>query len=248
MNSDDQENHLIANRIHQLASSLRSADNGQTVDSLLQAVEALARVNERLELLIDSANLAWWDQDLVSNHVLRSRTWSSMLGYSEEEIGSALSAWKERIHPEDVQAVEQASARSKSGESPFYEVEHRMRNKAGEWVWIRNWGKIVERDAEGKPIRAVGFHLNITRRKQAELDREELLGKLERTIQELKTLRGIIPICSSCKKIRDDRGSWRQIESYIKEHSEAEFSHGMCPECVEQFYDELPKDRAGNSK
>jgi len=60
--------------------------------------------------------------------------------------------------------------------------------------------------------------------------------KLEKAIEEIKQLSGLLPICASCKKIRDDKGYWKQIESYISEHSEAEFSHGMCPECSEKFY------------
>ena len=58
---------------------------------------------------------------------------------------------------------------------------------------------------------------------------------------EIKTLKGCIPICASCKKIRDDKGYWNQIESYIREHSEADFSHGLCPECAEKYRDEARK-------
>jgi hypothetical protein len=52
----------------------------------------------------------------------------------------------------------------------------------------------------------------------------------------VRTLRGILPICASCKKIRDDKGYWNQLESYIRDHSEAEFSHSLCPECIEKLY------------
>jgi hypothetical protein len=58
-------------------------------------------------------------------------------------------------------------------------------------------------------------------------------------LNKIKTLRGIIPICASCKKIRDDKGYWNQLESYIREHSEAVFSHGICPECTENLYPDL---------
>lgn len=60
---------------------------------------------------------------------------------------------------------------------------------------------------------------------------------------EIKTLRGLIPICSSCKKIRDDHGMWNQIELYIQNHSDAEFSHGICPECMKKLYPEFVKDK-----
>lgn len=79
----------------------------------------------------------------------------------------------------------------------------------------------------------------IKRRKQAEAEREKLIVELRKTLAEIKTLRGFLPICSNCKKIRDDEGYWQQIEKYIMEHSEAEFSHGICPDCMKKLYPEL---------
>lgn len=74
--------------------------------------------------------------------------------------------------------------------------------------------------------------LDITKRKQAEQEREKALKLLQQALHEIKTLKGIIPICSYCKKIRDEEGSWEQLESYITQHSAAHFSHGICPECL----------------
>lgn len=67
----------------------------------------------------------------------------------------------------------------------------------------------------------------------------ELKSREEATLKEVKTLRGIIPICASCKKIRDDKGAWNQIEVYVRDHSEAEFSHGICPDCAKKLYPDL---------
>ena len=68
---------------------------------------------------------------------------------------------------------------------------------------------------------------------------EQKVKELEIALEEIKTLKGIIPICSSCKKIRDDSGYWNQIEAYIRRHSEAEFSHGICPDCAKKLYPDL---------
>ncbi len=70
---------------------------------------------------------------------------------------------------------------------------------------------------------------------------EEANQKLRSALEEIKTLRGILPICAYCKKIRTDSGSWVQVEKYIREHSEAEFSHGICPTCVREHYADLYK-------
>ncbi len=68
---------------------------------------------------------------------------------------------------------------------------------------------------------------------------EERANKLERVLKELKILQGLLPICAHCKKIRDDHGYWQRIEQYLEEHSEAKFSHGLCPDCFKQLYPEL---------
>ncbi len=67
-------------------------------------------------------------------------------------------------------------------------------------------------------------------------EKDELISKLREALNNIKKLSGLLPICSSCKKIRDDKGYWNQIEQYIAEHSDAEFSHGICPECVKKLY------------
>src|SRR4030042_3205424 len=76
----------------------------------------------------------------------------------------------------------------------------------------------------------------IIERKRAEAEREKMIGDLQEALSQVKTLSGFIPICASCKKIRDDKGYWEQVEAYIREHSEAEFSHGLCPECMKKLY------------
>jgi len=72
-------------------------------------------------------------------------------------------------------------------------------------------------------------------------ERERLIAKLREALSKVKLLSGFLPICASCKKIRDDKGYWQQIEAYIRDHSEAEFSHGICPECAKQLYPQFCK-------
>jgi hypothetical protein len=74
---------------------------------------------------------------------------------------------------------------------------------------------------------------------KAHREKDNLILELQQTIDEVKTLKGIIPICASCKKIRDDSGYWQQVEQYVKNHSNAEFSHGICPECAKVLYPDL---------
>jgi PAS domain S-box-containing protein len=80
-------------------------------------------------------------------------------------------------------------------------------------------------------------------RKRALEDGEQLILKLQKALTEVKQLSGLLPICASCKKIRDDKGYWGQIESYISDHSEAEFSHGICPDCMKKLYPDFADDK-----
>ena len=82
----------------------------------------------------------------------------------------------------------------------------------------------------------VGVGLDISDRVQSENEQEFLINKLQDTLSQVKQLSGLLPICASCKKIRDDQGYWNQIEAYIKERSEARFSHGICPDCAKRLY------------
>jgi hypothetical protein len=80
------------------------------------------------------------------------------------------------------------------------------------------------------------------------LNAERVEWELRDTLAHIKVLRGMLPICASCKKVRDDQGYWQQLESYVADHSDAEFSHGICPECAERLYPEVAKLTAQNGK
>jgi len=81
--------------------------------------------------------------------------------------------------------------------------------------------------------------IEIEERKRAQIEKDNLIVELKDALTEVKTLSGLLPICASCKKIRDDSGYWNQIESYISDHSKAEFSHCICPDCAKKLYPEI---------
>ena len=83
-------------------------------------------------------------------------------------------------------------------------------------------------------------------RTRTEREKEELIEKLQHALEEIKTLKGILPICMHCNKIRDDQGGWNRLELYIEDHSEAEFSHGVCPECLVKFYPDYIREKPGS--
>jgi hypothetical protein len=97
----------------------------------------------------------------------------------------------------------------------------------------------LKTNSKGNPIGFRGVSRDISERKKMETEREKLIEELQKAISEVKQLSGLLPICASCKKIRNDEGYWEQIEIYIKDRSETEFSHGICPECEKKLYPEL---------
>jgi len=97
----------------------------------------------------------------------------------------------------------------------------------------------VFRDDDGAVIGAIESIRDISDRKRQEKEREKLIQELQEALSEVRKLSGMLPICASCKKIRDDKGYWQQVEAYITQHSEAEFSHGICPDCAKKLYPEF---------
>ncbi len=95
------------------------------------------------------------------------------------------------------------------------------------------------RDRTGKILHSRSIWRDISRRKAMENELRMEKQRLEKALEEIKTLKGLLPICSSCKKIRDDQGYWKEIEDYIGSHSDAQFSHGICPDCARKLYPDI---------
>ena len=99
-------------------------------------------------------------------------------------------------------------------------------------------GKVLSITIAPFPNGAIIISDDITEQKNAERDRIKLIDDLKRALDEVETLRGLLPICASCKKIRDDKGYWNHIEVYISNHANVDFTHTLCPDCVRHFYPE----------
>jgi PAS domain S-box-containing protein len=123
-----------------------------------------------------------------------------------------------------------------SGEPKLNIIESIETSKGRLWVQVN---KVPYRDTQGQIEGIIGFAVDITERRRAETEKEKLIEELQKALSEVKTLSGLLPICSSCKKIRNDEGYWEQIEGYIKDRSDADFSHGICPDCAKRMYPEI---------
>ncbi len=115
-------------------------------------------------------------------------------------------------------------------------------------------GRNVPIEINGAPLRGGGDRIggmvlvfrDISDRRRAEEEKDAIIADLKDAMGKIKTLSGLLPICAACKKIRDDKGYWNQIESYIRNHSEAEFTHGICPDCIQRLYPNYVKDKSND--
>lgn len=151
--------------------------------------------------------------------------WERALGFSREELMSR--PFIEFVHPEDRDATLAQNARVRQGD-PALAFVNRYLCKDGSHRWLR-WN--------AAPVHASNVIYSVARdftdRKKAEDERDALVVRLQSAVAEVKTLRSILPICSYCRKIRDDENYWHSVESYIARHTETRFSHGICPSCLE---------------
>ena len=143
-----------------------------------QTEEALRLSREQLQLALEGSGDGLWDWDITTDEVYLSPRWLEMLGYAVGEFPGHVSTWGKLIHPDDEPWVMECLNAHLEDSQVLYAFDYRVRTRSGDYKWVANYGKVVSRDAEGKPLRMVGTHRDISDRKQAEVilrDREERL-------------------------------------------------------------------------
>lgn len=133
-----------------------------------QLLEEINLVNERVNLALHGADLGLWDFDVQTQRVIYNDRWAQMLGYELSDLTFNYDTWANLLHPEDAEKAIQKVCALLAGETTDINIEFRMQHKAGHWIWVQDRGRVVERDAFGKPARMVGTHMDITERKRAE--------------------------------------------------------------------------------
>lgn len=152
-------------------------------------------------------------------------------------------AWYESKPEEDRRRMDDISRTAILTGKTGYEQEHRCVLASGEVRWIYEAVRIEK--LKPNVWHLVGICADVTERRKAEDEREHLIGELQKALAEVKQLSGLLPICASCKRVRDDTGYWNQIDVYIRSHADVQFSHGICPECMARLYPDVEADAGG---
>ncbi len=163
-----------------------------------------------------------------------------LTGYSPEELQGATGVvFGDLIVEEDAERVAKEVVKATCAGEHF-QVEYRIRRKDGSLRWVWEQGIRVDRDpGEGM---LEGFICDVNEQKRLQDEKSKAMQHLKNTLKQLKHLKGIIPICSHCQKVRNDDGDWQLLEEYIRTNTDADFSHGICAECAKELYPEFWED------
>jgi PAS domain S-box-containing protein len=204
------------------------------ITALKRVQEALQNERKILRTLIDNIPDAIYIKDdkyrkvianLADVHNMGLQSEAEVLGKDDYELFPKEMA---DIFTADDQSVIQTG-------KPVIEREEYLIDGEGQKHFLLTT-KLPFRDEQNQIIGLIGIGRDITKRKMVEEERERLIKELQDAVADIKVLSGLVPICSSCKKIRDDKGYWTQLEGYIQAHSQAKFSHGVCPDCMKKLY------------
>ncbi|MCD6162851.1 MAG: PAS domain S-box protein [candidate division Zixibacteria bacterium] len=223
----------------------------RNITDRVQAEKALQKSEEQYRLLAENITDVIWLIDNKLNITYVSPSIEKMIGYSPDEIMNI--KWDKLLSASSMKSAEKIAADEQNLEitgkthslNTIQANEFELISKDGALIWIECQSTFM-RDSNGQLTGALGVARNINQRKWAEKQQDILIMKLQNALDRIKTLSGIIPICSSCNKIRNDDGSWEDIGEYVKTHSDAEFTHGLCPQCASKLYPNFYSDDKDN--
>lgn len=162
------------------------------VQLLRRQHEFMTTQSRRLEHIVQSADLGTWEWDLRTNQVVFNEQWAALLGYNHEEIAPTLETWRALSHPDDLRAVKKVMVDHLKGLTPEYRCEQRLRRADGTWCWALAAGRVIERDAKGRALRAVGVHLDVSRAREAKSAIETARASAESALREVSALRAAL--------------------------------------------------------
>jgi two-component system cell cycle sensor histidine kinase/response regulator CckA len=190
---------------------------------LARQTDQIRASEERLALVLEGSSDGFWDWDMVTGRIERSERWATMLGYTLAEITPTHAGGASHIHADDLPNYRIWEESLTTGKSDRYEVEYRMRTKSGDWCWVLDRGKVVSRDANGRPLRMAGTHTDITKRKQTEAALVESQRLLHRSHELLEQTQAVARIGGWEIDLRTRHLYWTEGNYQIHETTAADY-------------------------
>ncbi|HLA76127.1 MAG TPA: PAS domain S-box protein [Vicinamibacteria bacterium] len=203
------------------------------VTERIRSEETLRRSRESFQQLFEEAPMGMAIIGSDSRFARANRALCDILGYTREELTEMTLSGL--VAPADLDRHVAIGQEFLEGRRSSFKVEARYRRKSGELFWGSLTVERIE-DSTGQMLFVLALFDDISESRHRTEERERMIVELQEALASVKTLRGLIPICASCKKVRDDQGYWSQVEVYVRDRSEAEFSHGICPDCRKKLY------------
>lgn len=210
---------------------------------LWDSAQGIAASEARLAEAQSIAQIGNWTYVVPTGRLAWSRQLFAILGHDQQRFSPSYDALAACAIAEDRPALEQALRQAREGGQPF----------ALEWRAARPDGTIrcllsrtaAQRDRRGRVVRLAGTVQDITVRRHMEDElkrsvaaQQRAVTDLQNALTEVQTLRGLVPVCANCKRIRNPEGDWKALDQYVRERGDARFSHGLCPDCLQRLYPE----------
>ena len=229
----------------EVSSSLFKTGGSQLIQGIVRDISdrkraeaAVRESEEKYKLLAEhSADVIYKLDIATEQYSYVSPSIEKMLGYTAEEALS-LKAWDTVTEASYVKQREKMAEAISSNRMTPEILELEAVHKDGHTLPVETHANFIVND-QGSPVGILGVVRDISKQKQLKEEREKLIKHLQEALEEIKALRGILPVCSFCKRVRDDKGYWEQVDVFLQKYSLVDISHSICPQCMAEHYPEI---------
>lgn len=219
------------------------------ITELRRSHARLADREAQLARVIGASQEAYFEWNVDTGFVYRSPRAACLIGVEPEAVPPTVDGWLQFVHPGDLKSLRESLA-GLVADGDSFEIEYRVRHSDGTWRWLHT--RAARALSPDGTTTIAGMFSEVTERREAAERMREALARNESLVEELrgsleqvKTLSGLLPICMYCKNIRNDAGYWEQVEKYLATRSGATFSHGICPGCCDKVCGDLDSEDVG---
>lgn len=212
-------------------------------------------VQREVEQLVNGAlaqsHIPWWEWSIPENKVISNDLKASMLGYDPADFqGAGYQAYTELLHADDYERTMQAMRDHLEGTARIYQIDYRILRSDGNYTWYMDRGCIIERDADGKPLRLRGVVIDLGETLNRQARERAMLALIRRRLPTVETAgQKTLILCDACKKLRITKNVWVRLNRIaFEEVFYGEIEHAICPGCTKTLYPEFDPETSSTPK